>query len=172
MIQKFVDCKQFDIVHTLKISIGMNDIGQAKKLNAVYDIPHTMKVLCKLTSHWRLQVVSFRRVRIYTTKLQGVGRDGVLGIATRCGLNGLGNRTPVGRVESGTKFSSPIKTGPCGYSNLLYNGYRLSFPGENRPERDDEHLSPCITEIKELVELYLYYNPLLPCRHGLLQGEL
>ena len=55
-----------------------------------------MKVFSKLISYWRVQLASFRRVRIYTTTLLGVGCDSVLGIATRYGLNGWGNRTHVG----------------------------------------------------------------------------
>jgi hypothetical protein len=122
----------------------------------VYVTCNPMKVFCKLTSHWRVQLVSFRRVRIYTTTLQDVGHDSILGIATRYGLKGSGNRA------GGGLDSSPVKTGLRGSFDHLYHGYRFSFPGKKRPESDEEHLSPCSTEIKELVEPYLYSNPSSP----------
>jgi hypothetical protein len=39
--------------------------------------------------------------------------------------------------------------------SLLYNGYRVSFPGVKRPGRDVKHPPPSSAEVKERVELYL-----------------
>jgi hypothetical protein len=41
-------------------------------------------------------------------------------------------------------------------SSLLYNGYRVSFLGVKRPERDVDHPTPSRSEVKERLELYLY----------------
>jgi hypothetical protein len=40
--------------------------------------------------------------------------------------------------------------------SLLYNGYRVSFPGVKRPGRGVDHPPPSNAEVKERVELYLY----------------
>jgi hypothetical protein len=45
---------------------------------------------------------------------------------------------------------------PWGPPNLLYNGYRFSFPGLKRPGRGIGHPPPSRVGVKERVELYLY----------------
>jgi len=45
---------------------------------------------------------------------------------------------------------------PWGPPSLLYNGYRVSFPGVKRSERVVDHPPPFSAEVKERVELYLY----------------
>jgi hypothetical protein len=40
--------------------------------------------------------------------------------------------------------------------SLLYNGYRVSFPGVKRPGRGVDHPLPSSAEVKDRVELYLY----------------
>jgi len=45
---------------------------------------------------------------------------------------------------------------PWGPPSLLYNGYRVSFPGVKRPGRGVDHPTPSSAEVKESVELYLY----------------
>jgi hypothetical protein len=40
--------------------------------------------------------------------------------------------------------------------SLLYNGYRVSFPGIKRPGRDVDHPPPSSAYVKEIVDLYLY----------------
>ena len=40
--------------------------------------------------------------------------------------------------------------------SLLYNGYRVSFPGVKRPGRGVNHPPPSSAEVKERVETYLY----------------
>jgi hypothetical protein len=46
---------------------------------------------------------------------------------------------------------------PCGPLSLLYNGYRVSFPGVKRPGRGVHHPPTVNAEVKERVELYLYF---------------
>jgi hypothetical protein len=85
----------------------------------------------------------------------GVGRDSVVGIATRYELIDPG-------IESrrGARFSAPVKT----RLGLLYSGYRVSFPEVKRPGRGIYHPPPSSAEVKERVELYLYSpsGPLWP----------
>jgi hypothetical protein len=45
---------------------------------------------------------------------------------------------------------------PWGPPSLLYNGYRVYFPGVKRQGRGVDHPPPSSAEIKEKVELYLY----------------
>ena len=45
---------------------------------------------------------------------------------------------------------------PWGPHSLLYNVYRISFPGVKRPGRGVHHPPPSSTEVKERVELYVY----------------
>jgi hypothetical protein len=47
---------------------------------------------------------------------------------------------------------------PWGPPSLLYNGYRVSFPGVKRPGRDVGIPSPSSAKVKEKVQLYLYYT--------------
>jgi hypothetical protein len=53
---------------------------------------------------------------------------------------------------------------PWGPRSLLYNGYRVSFQAVKWPGRGVDHPPPSSAEIKERVELYLYYpsGPSLP----------
>jgi hypothetical protein len=44
---------------------------------------------------------------------------------------------------------------PWGPPILLYSGYRVPFPGVNRPGRDLHHPSPSNAEVKESLQLYL-----------------
>ena len=46
---------------------------------------------------------------------------------------------------------------PWGPPSLLYHGYRVSFRGAKRPERDVDHSPPSSAEVKERVKLYLYF---------------
>ena len=80
-----------------------------------------------------------------------MGRDSAVGIATRCGLGGPG-------IESrcGDEIFSTRPDRSWGPTSLLYNGYRLSYPGVKRPGRDVDHPLPYSSEVKEKVELYLY----------------
>ena len=105
------------------------------------------------------------RIVIFTLHLvQLEGRDTLVGIATRYGLEGPG-------IESrwGAKFSSPVHTGPGGRPILLYNGHRVSFREVKRPESVADHPPPSCVDTKETAALY-FYAPL--GLHGLLQSEL
>ena len=52
---------------------------------------------------------------------------------------------------------------------LLYNGYRVSFPGVKRPGCGVNHRPPFCAEVRERVDLCLCYSSGL---HGLLQAGL
>jgi hypothetical protein len=45
---------------------------------------------------------------------------------------------------------------PWGPRSLLYNVYRVSFPGIKRPGRGVDHPTPSSARVKERVQLYLY----------------
>ena len=53
---------------------------------------------------------------------------------------------------------------PWGPPSLLYNGYRVSFPGVKRPGRGVDHPPPSTAEVTGRVELHLYslYGPSWP----------
>jgi len=62
-----------------------------------------------------------------------------------------GDRIPVG----GEIFRS-CPDRPWGPPSLLYNGYRVTFPGVKRPGRGFYRWHPSSAEVKERVQLYLY----------------
>jgi hypothetical protein len=74
------------------------------------------------------------------------GRDSSVGIATRYGLDGPG----IGEIFR----SRPDR--PWGPPSLLYNGYRVTFPGVKRPGRGVDHPPSSSARVKERVELYFY----------------
>jgi len=61
------------------------------------------------------------------------------------------------RILVGARFSAPVQTGP-GTHPASYTMGTGSFPGVKRPGRGVEHPLPFIAEVKERVELYLYYS--------------
>ena len=75
------------------------------------------------------------------------GRDSVVGIAPRYGLEGPGIES---RWE--VRFSAPVQTGP-GAHPAAYTMGTGSFPGLKRPGRGVEHQPQSSTEVKERVEL-------------------
>ena len=81
------------------------------------------------------------------------GRNSSVGIATRYGLDGPG-------IESqwGARFSATVQTGP-GAHPASYTMYTRSFPGLKRPGRGVYHPPSSSDEVKERIELYLYYPP-------------
>jgi hypothetical protein len=81
------------------------------------------------------------------------GRDSSVGIATRYGLDGPGMES---RWEA--RFSAPVQTGP-GAHPASYTMGTGSFPGVKRPGRGVDYPPPSRAEVKERVELYLYYPP-------------
>ena len=76
-----------------------------------------------------------------------VGRDSVVGVETRYGLEGSGIESPWGRDFPHRPWSLP---------SILYNVYRVSFPGVKRPGRGANHPLPSNAEVKGRIELYLY----------------
>ena len=87
-----------------------------------------------------------------------VGRDSVVGIATRNGLDGPG-------IESrwGARFSSPVPTGSETHP-AYYTMGAGSFWGVQRPGCGIDHPPLSSAEVKERVGLYLYspFGPSLP----------
>jgi hypothetical protein len=79
-------------------------------------------------------------------------RDVSVGIATRYGLDGPGIRIP---VEA--RYSAPVQTGP-GAHPASYTMGTGSFPVVNQPWRGVDHPPPYSAEVKERVELYLYFS--------------
>jgi hypothetical protein len=79
-----------------------------------------------------------------------VGRDSVVGTATRYGLDG-----PVSNPGGGEIFRTRPDRPWCPPS-LLCNGHRVSFPGVKRPGRGVDHQPPSSADVKEGVDLYLY----------------
>ena len=70
---------------------------------------------------------------VLTCTCSGVGRDSVVGIATRYGLEVRGSNPGGGEI-----FRSRPDW-PWGPPSLLYNGYKVSFPGVKRPGRGVDH---------------------------------
>jgi hypothetical protein len=65
-----------------------------------------------------------------------MGRDLSIGIATRYGLDGVESRWGEG---GGDKIFRTRPDRSWGSHSLLYNGYRVYFPGVKRPGRGVEH---------------------------------
>ena len=83
------------------------------------------------------------------------GRDSSVGVTTRYELDGPGSNAG-GREIFRTRPDRPWVP-----PSLLYNGYRVPFPGVKRPERSVNHPLPLNAEAKERVELDLY-SPSMP----------
>jgi hypothetical protein len=79
-----------------------------------------------------------------------VGWDNAVAIATRYGLNGPGIKSRWGEIFC----NCPDR--PWGPSNLLYKGTR-SFLGVEWPRRGVDHPLPSSAEVKERVDLFLYF---------------
>jgi hypothetical protein len=60
------------------------------------------------------------------------------------------------RIPVGVKFSAPVQTGPGAYPASCTMGTGL-FPGVKRQGRGFDHPPPSSAEVKERVELYLYF---------------
>ena len=62
-----------------------------------------------------------------------------------------------GSNPSGIEIFRTRPDRPWDPPSFLYNVYRLSFPGVKRPGRGVNHPLPSVAEVKERVELYLYF---------------
>jgi len=82
-----------------------------------------------------------------------VGWDSLVSIATRYALDGSGIELP-GRA----RFSVPVQMDPEAH-RASYKMGTGPFPGLKRPECGVDHPSQSSSEVKERVELYLYYPP-------------
>ena len=78
------------------------------------------------------------------------GLDSSVGIATRYGLDGPGNRIPVG-----AKFFARVETCPGAHPSSYTMGTE-SFLGVKRPGRGVDHPLQRSSEVQERVELYMY----------------
>ena len=87
----------------------------------------------------------------------------VVGMATRYGLDAPGIETQWGEIFC----TRPNR--PYGPPNPLYNGYRVSFPGENWPVRGVDHPPSSSVEVK-VVGLYTFTSRL--CFQDLYKGEI
>jgi hypothetical protein len=79
-----------------------------------------------------------------------VGRDNSVGIASRYGLDGTGDRNPVEAI-----LSAPVHTGPGAHPASCTVGTG-SFQEVKRPGRDVDHPPPSSVEIKDRIEQYIY----------------
>jgi hypothetical protein len=113
-----------------------------------------------------------------TTKphsIKHMGRDSSVRIATRYGLDGPGIESRWGRDFQHRSWGPP---------SLLYNGYRVSFPGVKRPGRNVNHSPLSTVDVnnewrytstpplhlhgvsREVFTFYLYTFPYpLPCHY-------
>ena len=89
----------------------------------------------RATADLRLRLRGHRERLFKQIYLLEVGRDSSVGTETRYGLG------------------SPDR--PWGSPSLLYDVYRVSFPGVKRPGRGVDH-SPSSAKVKERVQLCLY----------------
>ena len=80
-----------------------------------------------------------------------MGGDSAVSIATRYRPDGPGDRTP-----AWGRFSVPVQTGP-GTHPAFYTACTGSFPAAKRPGRDVNRSPASSAEVKERVELYLYF---------------
>ena len=60
------------------------------------------------------------------------------------------------RIPDGSEIFHTRPDRPWGPPSLLYNGYRVFFPGVQRPGRGVNNPPPSSAEVKGRVELYLY----------------
>jgi hypothetical protein len=115
-----------------------------------------------LTSHqlfcWCQQTINFRNSFsrfFFPFDVVIVGRDSSVGIATRWTVRGSNpGGCEIFRTRPHRSWGSP---------SLLYNGYRVSFPGVKRPGRGVDHPPPSSAEVHERVELYLYLYRTVHC---------
>jgi hypothetical protein len=79
-----------------------------------------------------------------------VGRHSSVGIVTRYGLDGPGS------IPGGGEIFRSRPNLPWGPPILVYNGYRVFFPGVKWPGRGVDYPPPASARVKERVKLYLY----------------
>jgi len=92
--------------------------------------------------------LSLSSARLIQSSSSWVGRDSVVGIVTRYGLDNPG-------IDAGKGKSFCTRPDRWGPPSLLCNGYRVFPRGVKRPVRGVYHPPPSSVEVKERVELYL-----------------
>jgi hypothetical protein len=63
------------------------------------------------------------------------------------------------RIPEGGEISPTRPDQPWGPHSLLYNWYRVSFPGVKQPGCGADHPPPSSAEVKKRLQLYLYSHP-------------
>jgi hypothetical protein len=71
------------------------------------------------------------------------GQGSVVGVATGYGLDGSGDRIPVGAI------SRTCSNRPFGPPSVLYKGYRVFPGGKERPARDADPSPPSSAVVKK-----------------------
>jgi hypothetical protein len=90
------------------------------------------------------------------------GRDNIVGIATRYGLEGSGSNSGERNIFS---LLHALPDRPWGLLSLLYNGYRISFWRIKWPGRGVDHLPLKSIEVMTELSLYLFTHS-VPAWHG------
>ena len=80
-----------------------------------------------------------------------------LAIAQPVLLQATGRTVRGSNPGGGTEIFRKYPERPWGPPSLLYNGYRVFPGGKEQLGRDADHPFPSVTEVKERVELYLYF---------------
>jgi hypothetical protein len=115
-----------------------------------------------LSYTWIVVPRLFSRIDIWQNLV--LGRYISVSLATRYGLNGSGDRIPVGRGGGGRNFPTcPHR--PWGPPSLLYSGYRVIPKGKAAVAwRGVEYPPPSSAKVKECVKMYVYspHGPSLP----------
>jgi len=139
---------------------------QLKLMSWIFLLISTVTIL------WSLQMIICNTPR---SKEPNLSPQNTLPIRKWCGNNTHTTQIVTVQLDTGWKFRGSNPEGgeifrtrpdrPLGPSSLLYNGYRVSFPGVKRSGCGVDHPPPSSAEFKERVELYLH-SPL--GFHGLL----
>ena len=105
-------------------------------------VPEDLNFIEILSISLRLFVFSFSTGNMIAVCL-GSGRDSSVGIATRCRLDGPGDRIP---VEA--RFSAPVQTGPGAHpaSYTMGAGCFLGVKRSGRVLTTNPHLAPRLKE--------------------------
>ena len=99
--------------------------------------------------------IPMKLVRLLKTCLKETVRVGMFPI-NGLDSDSLGAGRSEDRIPVGARFSAPVQTGPGAYP-ASYTMGTGSFPGVTRLGRGVDHPTPSSTEVKERLELYLYY---------------
>ena len=99
-----------------------------------------------------VKTAQFNKIVVCTQRGGNNQIHSVVGIATRYRLDSPGIEF---RWRGGGEIFRTRPDRPWGPSSLLYNGYRVSFPGVKRPGSGTDHPHLSNAEVKERVHLYV-----------------